>query len=390
MTCFTPETQRIISAHKGDFNCDTCQAYLKRKGGYIAYLKELGGTFKKWAGKTAKARTAVQFQEIAQYVFGLMAIYGFDYNNGNTYVKWGGGSPYYPSGKTGDCNWGLIDDLCCNPGLDKTTNCNFGMDSLYYKAGIMPAAIKSSDRFKGQVAAGMKIIRKKDDLRIGDLVHFFHSEIRSDDPDTWSGWGHVACVGEIVGTTVYTYDSGNRFIRSGNFKCKFTVDKNNHPTGTYDNYDGWVGIRVCMLIGSLGTEMYTSDLAVATLHGDYGSGDLRKAALGDKYDGVQTRVNYYCKRPQAYKLAKIRYTLRGYAGSGVDRRAYWGGEYNAVQGEVDKVVRVANEIMSGSAKGRAYGKMQTRIKRIDRELGDGYGDIVQKYIDVVKGVRKRV
>ena len=391
MSCFTAETKQIVNAHKADFNMENCQAYLKAHGGYPAYLRSLGGVFKKWANKIAYVNTAKEFQEIAQYVFGLMYIYGFDYNNGSTYVRWGAGAPYYIDGKKGECNWGTIDDICCNPGLSKTTNCNFGMDSLYYKAGIFPKAINSSDRFKGQVNAGMKIIRKKGDLRVGDLIHFFHSKISSDNPNTWNGWGHVACVGEIDSNgNVYTYDTGNRFIRSGNFKFVFSVNANNTPTGTYDNYEGWVGIRVCELAGNLGTDMYISDMAVATLHGDYGNNEVRRVALGDKYQDVQDRVNYYYKHPKAYLLAKIRYTLRDYAGSGEARKAYWGNEYKTVQGEVDKIIRVANEIMSGSAKGKAYGKNEIRIKNIDREFGDGYGQIVQNYIDVAKGVRKRV
>ena len=361
MGCFTLETKKIVNAHKADFNCNTCQSYLKSEGGYTSYLRNLGGVFKKYANKIANVNTAKEFQEVAQYVFGLMSIYGFDYNNGSTYVRWGGGSPYYPSGKSGACNWGTIDDLCCNPGLDKTTNCNYGMDSLYYKAGIFPKAINSSDRFKGQVNVGMKIIRKKGDLRVGDLIHFFHSKISSNDPNTWHGWGHVACIGELTSNgDVYTYDTGNRFIRSGNFMYLFSVDGNNSPTGTYDNYEGWVGIRVWELVGNLGTDMYTADLAVATMHGDYGNDEVRIAALGDKYQDVQDRVNYYYKRPKAYLLAKIRYTLRGYAGSGDARKAYWGKDYKSVQGEVEKIVKVANEIKS-KKRNKWFNRRSTKV-----------------------------
>lgn len=388
--CFTPETDRIIKAHMDDFNYNNCQSVLKSYGGYAAYLKKIGGVFEKYAMKDANVKTAAQFQEIAQYVFGLMAIYGFDYNNGSTYVRWGGRYPFYPRAVSGRCNWGQIDDLCSNAELSKTTNCNFGMDSLYYKAGIMPKAINSSDRYKGQVNAGMKIIRNKSELRIGDLIHLFHSKITSDNPNTWTGWGHVCCVGDIVGDTVYTYDSGNRFIRTGNFKHIFSVNTNNSPTGTYDNYEGWVGIRICTLAGNIGTTMYTSDLAIATIHGDFGSGDTRKEALGDKYDDVQGRVNYYLHDKAAYERACVRYTLRGYAGTGEARKAYWGPKYAEIQAHVDEVNRVAKEIMSGSKKGKAYGKNETRIKRIDKELGNGYGQIVQNWINVLSGVRKRV
>ena len=388
--CFTAETEKIIKAHMNDFSYNNCQKVLKSYGGYAAYLKKMGGVFRKYAMEDANVKTAAQFQEIAQYVFGLMAIYGFDYNNGTTYVRWGGRYPFYPRSVSGRCNWGQIDDLCSNPELSKTTNCNFGMDSLYYKAGIMPKAINSSDRFKGQVNAGMKIIRNKSELRIGDLIHLFHSKITSDNPNTWNEWGHVCCVGDIAGDTVYTYDSGNRFIRTGNFKHIFSVNVNNAPTGTYDNYEGWVGIRICTLAGNIGTDMYTSDLAVATIHGDFGGGETRKEALGKKYEDVQNRVNYYLRDKSAYNLACVRFTLRGYAGTGEARKAYWGQKYAEIQAHVDDVTRIAKEIMSGSKKGKAYGKQETRIKNIDKELGTGYGQIVQNWINVLSGVRKRV
>jgi hypothetical protein len=389
-TGFNAETTRIINAHRADFDCTNCQKKLQSYGGYKAYLKQLGGVFDKYRNSNANVKTAREFQEVAQYVFGLMAIYGFDYNNGTTYVRWGGKNPFYVNGKSGKCNWGTIDDICSNVDMSKTTNCNYGMDSLYYKAGIFPKAIDSSDRFKGQVNAGMKIIRNVNDLRVGDLIHFFHSKITSNNPETWKGWGHVACVGEISDGKVYTYDTGNRFIRSGTYMYLFSVNTNNAPTGTYDNYEGWVGIRVCELAGNLGTDMYISDIAVATIHGDYGSGDVRKEALGSKYEDVQSRVNYYLGNPKKHELAKVRYTLRGYAGSGNDRKRYWGKEYGAVQGKANAVIKTALEIIHGTKKGKAYGKNATRLKNIDAELGEGYGQLVQNYINVLLGVRKKV
>jgi hypothetical protein len=136
--------------------------------------------------------------------------------------------------------------------------------------------------------------------------------------------------------------------------------------------------------------MYISDIAVATIHGDYGSGDVRKEALGNKYEDVQRRVNYYLGNPQKHELAKVRYTLRGFAGSGNDRKRYWGKEYNNVQGKTNAVIKTALEIIHGTKKGKAYGKNATRIKNIDAELGEGYGQLVQNYINVLLGVRKKV
>lgn len=254
MSCWTAETEKIIKAHQADFNSSNWQAKLASYGGYSAYLNKLGGVFAKWNGKNGSVKTAAQFQEIAQYVFGLMAVYGFNYNNGRFTVRWGGGSPFYPSADDGRCNWGEIDTLCSSAEKSKTTNCNFGMDSLYYKAGIMPGRIKLSDMYKAQ-ARKYKVIRKKSDLRIGDLVHMFGERVTSDDPDTWEDWHHVCCVGEKYGDKVIMYDTGSRFISSGNFKHELTVNGNNEPTGDYSSYDGWVGIRIVELAGNGGTEM---------------------------------------------------------------------------------------------------------------------------------------
>ena len=37
-----------------------------------------------------------------------------------------------------------------------------------------------------------------------------------------------------------------------------------------------------------------------------------------------------------------------------------------------------------------YGKNQTRIARLDKEFGAGYGQLIQDYINVLAGVRKQV
>ena len=49
-----------------------------------------------------------------------------------------------------------------------------------------------------------------------------------------------------------------------------------------------------------------------------------------------------------------------------------------------------SEIKKGTELGKSYGKNQNRINRIDKELGNGYGQLVQDYINVLYGVRKGV
>lgn len=252
MSCWTTETEKIIDAHKADFDSTNWQDKLKSYGGYTAYLKQLGGVFAKYAGRNAAVKTVAQFQDVAQYVFGLMAIFGFNYNNGSFTVHWAGGSPFYPSADDGRCNWGEIDSLCSDPDKAKTTNCNFGMDSFYYKAGLMPGCTEVSDLFRWQ-GRTYKVIRNIADLKVGDLVHMFGERVTSDDPSTWEDWHHVCCVGERQGSEVIMYDTGSRFISSGNFKIPFKVDRDNEPAGSYSSYHGWVGIHMVDLAGSAKT-----------------------------------------------------------------------------------------------------------------------------------------
>lgn len=374
MSCWTAETEKIINAHKADFNSSNCTSKLKSYGGYSAYLNRLGGVFKKWNGKNANVKTAAQFQEIAQYVFGLMAIYGFNYNNGQFTVRWGGGSPFYSSADDGKCNWGTIDALCSKSDKAKTTNCNFGMDSLYYKAGIMPGRVELSDMFKWQ-ARHYKVIRNKADLRIGDLVHMFGHRITSDNPDTWYDWHHVCCVGEKRGNTVVMYDSGSRFISSGSFKIPLEVDNKNEPDGAYASYHGWVGIRVVELVNNNGEIKANRDYAVEVIAGKWGKGEARKKALGSRYDTVQTAVNYYLtqgeKGRQAYLRSAAGYVLKGFAGSGVERQKFFGKNYNDVQDKVNWVIKVAKDVIDGK-----YGTGEARKKA----LGDDY-DLVQAQVN---------
>jgi len=100
-----------------------------------------------------------------------MSIYGFDYNNGISYYRWGGDNPFYINGSKGKCNSGRIDKLCKEK--DKTTCCNFGINSFLYKAGLLPKGkIKSCLTY---VKTGGITIKHKKDLQVGDIIHFFTS-----------------------------------------------------------------------------------------------------------------------------------------------------------------------------------------------------------------------
>ena len=372
MSCWTSETEKIIKMHESDLNSSNCREVLRKNGGYSTYLNKLGGVFRKWNGRQMHCTTVQQFQEAAQYVFGLMAIYGFNYNNGRFTVKWSGKTPFYRSADDGRCNWGEIDNLCSNPDKAKTTNCNFGMDSLYYFAGLMPGCIKLSDMYKGQ-ARRYKVVRNKADLRIGDLVHMFGYRIASDDPDSWEDWHHVCCVGEKRGGTVIMYDSGSRFISSGDFKVPFEVDGNNEPVGSYGNYHGWVGIHVVDLVGNTGEVMEDPDYAVEVIAQKWGKGDDRAELLGKRYEPVQKLVNFYLSEEgrSDYLRAAAGYVLKGFAGRDTSREKFFGKDYADVQDKVNWTIQAARDVLDNK-----YGKDKERQEK----LGADY-DLVQAQVN---------
>lgn len=388
MKQFSDQTQKIIDDHKGDFDSRTYDEFIRKHGGYNHYLRSLGGIFREWAGKTAHVKTAKGLQDIAEYVFGLMSIWGFDYNNTKTYVRWKD-HPFYSAGLTGRCNWGRIDDLCSNSKKGRTTNCNYGIDSLLYKAGLLGQSGTPSNcnAFKGLVNNWKcPVIRNIRSLQIGDIIEFFHSPVTTSNPYDWKGWGHVCVVGDIVNGKIILFDAGSRFINSGKYKFVFSVDNENKPVGAYSNYEGWCGIRICNLIGSKDDSIKNrsnSDLAVGILHGEYGSGQDRKDLLQDRYDVAQNMVNWYLK-PEGrndFLIACAMFVLRGYAGNGDIRKEYFGSDYDDVQSKVNWILSdtfskdtdfLAMEVLNGM-----WGSGQNRKKALT-EAGHDYDQIQSK------------
>ena len=86
----------------------------------------------------------------------------------------------------------------------------------------------------------------------------------------------------------------------------------------------------------------------------------------------------------------VRKVINGSYGSGDARTTrLLDASYNPglVQKNVNQVISIAKGIKNGSMN---YGKGQDRINKIDKELGKGYGQLVQDYINVLCGVRKGV
>ena len=271
---FTKPTMVSVESHYTDFNYTNSKASPE-------YIKSLGGIFKKHYGKKEEVKTAKQFQEIAEYVFGLMTIYGFDYYNPGmpieeiNYCKWGSSCiPYedlltglkerenneeeptieLPSGdidafypgkyfyhEHGNPNAADFDSLII--GDNMTTNCSLSVDMVYYKAGLMG----KGEKFSGSADAinmgkNYKIITKMNELYIGDIIHFFEEPINQEDPNTWTSWKHVAFVGEVDAQKriVTFYDGGSSFTARKNFKWTHDMDDTPEELG---GFPGWVAVR---------------------------------------------------------------------------------------------------------------------------------------------------
>lgn len=246
---FTEETLKIVEAHLNDFNYNNFRTFMNSHGGAGNYIKSLGGVFTKYYGSNKKVTTVAELQEVSEYVFGLMYIYGFDYYNGNRYCKWGGGcsasskgssDAFYP-GTMKHTSEGLserndFDALITGKNeTNMTTNCNWTVDMVYVKAGLFKSG--HSAGYKGTCK---RIITDVTQTKVGDLIHFFNTPINKLNKNTWNGWYHVAYVGEVYDDKVVVYDGGSYFTTNRNFKWEF---KKSNQTKVIHGSSNWVICR---------------------------------------------------------------------------------------------------------------------------------------------------
>lgn len=153
-----------------------------------------------------------------------------------------------------------------------------------------------------------------------------------------------------------SYDSGTEFLRYGRQRCIEAGIKHYGIHGDINTiYFGgraviYKGANIyryaCSYKGKAALKMHTADVTRRVIRGSYGSGDTMTTNLLD----------------QGYNPG-------------------------LVQKSVNSVVSTAKGILSGRLD---YGKNQTRIARLDKEFGAGYGQLIQDYINVLAGVRKAV
>ena len=257
---FDAETMNIVEKHYNDFNYSSFNA-----SSSPSYIRSLGGVFSKYYGKDVKVTTAGELQEVSEYVFGLMYIYGFDYYNGSKYCKWGGScnapnsgenDAFYPPGVTHTSD-GLsgptsnFDKLITGGSeVNMTTNCNWTVDMVYYKAGLFGGNGQphGSASFKS-MGRNYEVISNIEDLQVGDILHFFEHSIDRSNPDTWSDWYHVAFVGEVDKKkgTVTGYDGGSYFTNNKNYKWVSEM-----KSGKLHGTENWSAVRITNLTQNCG------------------------------------------------------------------------------------------------------------------------------------------
>ena len=173
-----------------------------------------------------------------------------------------------------------------------------------------------------------------------------------------------------------------------------------HVTGYYDYpWDGilhWISDGETL--GGEGSSGVTpsgdiDSLASAVIRGEFGTGEDRKAALGDKYDAVQKRVNEMLNgetssdpESETSNIDTLAYAvIQGQYGVGEERKEALGDKYDAVQKRVNEILsgsssssnsnvdELANEVIRGkygvgeerkSALGSLYDAVQKRVNEI--------------------------
>lgn len=343
---FTAETREIVDAHKNDFNVNNFRSKIASYGGYESYVKSLGGVFERYAGEDniPNVTTAEELKAVSEYVFGLMTIWGFDYSNGDPghYGKWGANNSsvasdgFYNGGTNG------ATDQCASPresidgrcsaenGLSNmTTNCNWTVDVVYYKAGIFSTEDTSKPRYSASVSDlmshGGEVIPSIQDLQPGDIIECYDNAVPSQsDYTTWGdcGWYHVCYVGERddVAGTITLYDGGHYFTNSGYYKNVIDINNPSWPLSG----GGWGAIRVANISGD-GLVGFPEDIDVIAM----GDGVVKKlfddsnnyytlSALSQKIDGTTAEEEevYYAASEQTLEGIAIKLSgdtlIKGY------------------------------------------------------------------------------
>lgn len=241
------ETAATINQHKKDFYYKNVDAKLKKAGGLLKYIQNLDkskkGVFWTYASRTngkggikkISVKTAADLQKASEFIYGLMMIWGVDYDIGTTYTEWKGNDAfYYPRKHSGGYSNENIIPFLKNKNSIRT-NCNYSVSTFYKTTSLKGLGGVGSGKPEHIKMSKVGKITKWKDLKVGDIVHFFnHGE-----------WRHVAMVGEVYSDVVVLYDGGPLFPKRMIYKIPTPrTNSKGFPKGTpYKWYTSWWAFR---------------------------------------------------------------------------------------------------------------------------------------------------
>lgn len=152
----------------------------------------------------------------------------------------------------------------------------------------------------------------------------------------------IASYGYSIWCAKYSTNKPNITSNYDIWQCSST-DRINGINGNVD-----INYMYNNIIGSQPTNEKTIDeLAKEVIAGKYGNGEVRKKALGDKYNQVQERVNQLLKQPKKSVEEIAKEVIAGKWGNGNDRKnrlTNAGYNYNEVQNKVNSLLGSNNKV----------------------------------------------
>ena len=290
--CFSAHTQSVIESERGKISHNSSfykNTLFRNQENYDEYIKSLGGVFETYGGRDniANVTTAEELQDVSEYVFGLMSIWGFNYDKGKpeAYKHWGKSNSsiaqydfYRGTEKANDGHCAhpveSIDGRCLGESnkygyeLNATTNCNHTVDAVFFKAGIFSkedtSKPKSSCSISDLFGHGAQEVPSIQDLQPGDIIECYRDKAGNQaDHNTWpdgESWFHACFIGERddMAGTLTIYEGGGYFTNSGNYKHVVKLDGSDWP------YPGWGGVRVTNITNS-GLVGFPEDIDVVAM-----------------------------------------------------------------------------------------------------------------------------
>lgn len=147
---------------------------------------------------------------------------------------------------------------------------------LEYRCNVVNPIYECSCYYALQGFKQAKQTVKKSDVMVGDIIYY-----------DWGNNGTIDHTGIITAVNSDTYD-----VIEGNYSKQVKIRKISKKS---KEIEGFARVSYPIEEKKSDTDVDIDDLALAVIRGQYGTGKVRKAKLGELYDVVQTRVNELLK-----------------------------------------------------------------------------------------------